>query len=148
MAEPKTKKTEASVEDFIATVPDETKRQDSIRLVDIFREATGEEPKMWGSSIIGFGQYHYVYASGREGDWLLTGFSPRKANLTLYIMSGFDEYADVSGYDPKPLLDKLGPYATGKSCLYIKSLQAIDIDTLKQLIKLSYDHMKKTNKSS
>jgi hypothetical protein len=92
---------------------------------------------MWGSSIIGFGNYHYVYASGREGDYFLTGFSPRKQNLTLYIMAGFDQYDE--------LMKKLGKYKTGKSCLYIKKLEDIDLSTLRELVKQSVEHMAQTN---
>ncbi len=100
------------------------------------KEITGEEPTLWGDSIVGFGRYHYTYESGREGDWFLTGFSPRKQNLTLYIMAGFDDYDD--------LMNKLGKYKTGKSCLYVKKLQDIDLPILKQLIKQSVVHTSKT----
>jgi hypothetical protein len=92
---------------------------------------------MWGDSIVGFGSYHYKYASGREGDWFVTGFSPRKQNLTLYIMSGFDEY--------ERLLGKLGKHSTGKSCLYIKKIEDVDVDVLTELVKKSVEHMEKTN---
>ena len=97
------------------------------------KEITGEEPVMWGTSIIGFGSYQYKYASGREGEWFLTGFSPRKQNITLYIMSGFDQYDQ--------LLAKLGKYKTGKSCLYINKINDIDTDVLKELVKQSVEHM-------
>ena len=92
---------------------------------------------MWGDSIVGFGSYHYKYESGREGDWFVTGFSPRKRNLTLYIMSGFDEY--------DKLLGKLGKHSIGKSCLYIKKIEDVDVDVLKELVQKSVDHMKKAN---
>jgi len=95
------------------------------------------EPEMWGDSIVGFGSYHYKYASGREGDWFITGFSPRKQNLTLYIMSGFDECDQ--------LLNKLGKHSTGKSCLYIKKIEDVDIDVLKELVKKSVGHMERNN---
>ncbi|MEJ2757339.1 MAG: DUF1801 domain-containing protein [Anaerolineales bacterium] len=98
-------------------------------------DGTGETPQMWGDSIIGFGSYHYTYASGREGDWMLTGFSPRKQNLTLYIMDGFEEYED--------LLKDLGKFKTGKSCLYINKLADVDTNVLKKLVKASVTHMKK-----
>jgi len=98
------------------------------------KKITGEEPVMWGSSIIGFGNYTYKYASGREGDWMLTGFSPRKQALTLYIMSGFDAY--------EGLLGKLGKFKTGKSCLYVKKMEDVDQDVLEELVKQSVDHMK------
>jgi len=101
------------------------------------QEVTGEEPVMWGTSIIGFGSYHYKYTSGQEAEWFLSGFSPRKQSLTLYIMSGFDEY--------EPLLAKLGKYKTGKSCLYINKLADVDQDILKDLISKSVDHMVATN---
>jgi len=104
------------------------------------KEVTGKEPEMWGDSIIGFGSYHYKYASGREGDWFVTGFSPRKQNLTLYIMGGFDNY-DV-------LLGKLGKHKTGKSCLYINKLDDVDMDVLKTLVRASVEHMETTNPSS
>lgn len=92
---------------------------------------------MWGDSIVGFGHYHYKYASGREGDWMLTGFAPRKRNLTLYIMSGFEEYDD--------LMQKLGKHSTGKSCLYINKLEDIDLDVLRELVGRSVQHMRETN---
>ena len=137
MAELKTKLTEASVEDFLNTVEDEKKRQDSFKIMELMKEVTGEEPKMWGSSIVGFGSYHFRYASGREGDWMATGFSPRKQNLTLYIMDGFEHYDD--------LLGKLGKHSTGKSCLYVKKTEDIDMDVLRELVRLSTEHVAKTN---
>jgi hypothetical protein len=137
MAENKTKATDADVYEFINNVPDERKRQDSFALLELMREVTGEEPKMWGSSIVGFGSYHYKYASGREGDAGLTGFSPRKQNLTIYITSGFEQYAD--------LMQNLGKHTTGKSCLYVKRLSDIDMDVLRELVRKSVDHMKHTN---
>ena len=132
MAKLKTQKNEANVDDFINSVDDERKRQDCVAIIDLMREVTGEEPAMWGPSIVGFGSYHYKYASGREGDWFLTGFSPRKQALTLYIMSGFKKY--------ESLLAKLGKYKTGKSCLYVKKLDDVDIPTLKELVKQSVAH--------
>ena len=137
MAEPKTKPTDRNVEDFLNSVEDEKKRQDSFKILRLMEEATGEEPQRWGDSIIGFGRYKYKYASGREGEWLLTGFSPRVQNLTLYIMSGFDQY-DV-------LLNQLGKYKTGKSCLYINKIEDVDLQTLKDLVEQSVEHMAKTN---
>ncbi|MBK5108165.1 MAG: DUF1801 domain-containing protein [Anaerolineales bacterium] len=101
------------------------------------KEVTGVEPIMWGDSIIGFGSYHYKYASGREADWFLTGFSPRVQNLTLYIMDGFDEY--------DALLGKLGKHSTGKSCLYVKRLENIDLDILREMVEKSVAHMQATN---
>src|SRR5512139_4112282 len=107
MADLKTKPNDTSVYEFLNKVPDEQKRKDSFTILELMRQVTGMEPKMWGDSLVGFGSYHYCYESGREGDWFLTGFSPRKQNLTLYIMSGFAQY-DV-------LMQKLGKYTTGKS---------------------------------
>lgn len=140
MAEPKTKPSQQSVERFLQRVPDADRRRDCFTLVDIMRQITGAEPQLWGSSIVGFGTYHYVYASGREGDWPIVGFSPRKQNLTLYLMSGFEQYDD--------LLQKLGKHSLGKSCLYIKRLADIDLLTLKKLIRASVKHMRRTNPSA
>ncbi|MFC1921692.1 DUF1801 domain-containing protein [Chloroflexota bacterium] len=137
MAELKTKPNDQSVEDFLNKVPDEKKRQDSFTILELMKQVTGDEPIMWGDSIVGFGTYKYKYASGREGEWPVTGFSPRKQNLTLYIMSGFDEYDD--------LLRKLGKHSTGKSCLYIKKMEDIDQDVLRELISKSVEHMAGTN---
>jgi hypothetical protein len=137
MAELKTQPNQQSVEDFLNNVENETKRQDSFSILELMKEETGDEPIMWGDSIVGFGKYHYKYASGREGEWFLTGFSPRVQNLTLYIMSGFDEYDE--------LLNKLGKYSTGKSCLYIKKLEDVDQDVLRELVSKSVEHMKETN---
>jgi hypothetical protein len=131
MAELKTKKTEESVEDFLNQVPDERKRQDSFTILELMKEATGAEPKMWGSSIVGFGDAHYQYQSGREGDWFLTGFSPRKQNLTLYIYGGFDQYENI--------LARLGKYTTGKGCLYIKRMEDVDPAALQELIQKSVE---------
>lgn len=137
MAELKTKKNDASVEDFLNGIPDEKKRQDSFAILALMKEVTQAEPKMWGDSIVGFGQYRYKYATGREGDWFLAGFSPRKQNLTLYIMAGFAEY--------EALLGKLGKYKTGKSCLYINKLQDVNMGTLKELVQQSVAHMAQRN---
>jgi hypothetical protein len=137
MAELKTKKNNASVVGFLGTIKDERKQKDAYALLELFEEVTGEQAKMWGSSIIGFGEQPYSRADGSEHMWMKTGFSPRKQNLTLYIMTGFDEYAEASGYDPKPLLSKLGPHTHGKSCLYIKHLADVDKHILRQLIKQS-----------
>jgi hypothetical protein len=137
MAELKTKRNKGDVEAFLSSVAGEKKRQDSFTILELMKKVTGKEPEMWGDSIIGFGNYHYKYASGREGDWFLTGFSPRVQNLTLYIMAGFDDYDQ--------LLGKLGKHSTGKSCLYIKKIEDIDIDVLKELVKQSVEHMEKSN---
>ena len=137
MAELKTQKTDASVEDYLNAVEDERKRKDAFAILDLMREVTGEEPAMWGPSIVGFGSYRYKYASGREAEWFLTGFAPRKRNLTLYVMSGFDDY--------DALLADLGKHKTGKSCLYVNKLDDIDLDVLRELIKQSVTHMAETN---
>ena len=133
-AELKTKVNEASVADFLNSVPDQQKRNDSFMVARIMEQVTNEKSKMWGTSIVGFGSYHYKGASGREGDWMLIGFSPRKQNLTLYIMPGFERYPD--------LMKKLGDYSTGKSCLYIKRLSDINIEVLKELMSESLKVMK------
>jgi hypothetical protein len=135
MAELKTKLTDASVTEFINGIKDEEKRADSFEILKIMKLVTKEEPKMWGSSIIGFGNVHYKYDSGREGDWFLTGFSPRNQNLTLYVIGSFKPHVD--------LLNKLGKHKTGVGCLYIKKLQDVDIKVLKELIKQSVKAAKK-----
>jgi hypothetical protein len=132
MAENKTKETEKSVEDFINTVEDQKKRQDSFELVKLFQEVSGFEPKMWGDSIIGFGSYHYKYESGREGDFLLIGFSPRKNAISLYMS------CDIQGQHAD-LLSGLGKFKSGKSCLYINKLEDIDIEVLKELANASME---------
>ena len=137
MAELKTKVNKASVDKFIKSVKDEQTRDDCFKIAEIMQKATKAEPKMWGTSIVGFGTYHYKGASGREGDWFVAGFSPRKQNLTLYIMTGFDEYED--------LLAKLGKHSMGKACLYIKRLADVDLKVLKELITKSVKHMQKSN---
>ena len=137
MAQLKTQPNDKSVTDFLDGVKNDTKREDSFTILELMKEITGEEPIMWGDSIIGYGTYHYKYASGRAADWFLTGFSPRVQNLTLYIMSGFDEYDD--------LLGKLGKHSTGKSCLYVKRLENIDLDVLRELVEKSVAHMKATH---
>lgn len=137
MAELKTKKTDASVEAFLNTVADERKRQDCFALVELMQDVTGSEPSMWGDSIVGFGGYRYTNTTGRENEWPVTGFSPRKQNLTLYIMSGFEEYDD--------LLAKLGKHSTGKACLYIKRLSDVDMSALRELVALSVQHMTESN---
>ncbi len=133
MAELKTKETKQSVSAFLKKIADKTRRDDCLTVVEIMREATGEEPRMWGSSIVGFGHYHYKGASGREGDWMITGFSPRKGDLTLYLMLGFDKV--------QALMKRLGRHKTGKSCLYIKRLADVDQAVLKELVKKSVDGM-------
>lgn len=134
MAENKTRKTGASVEEFLASVENKRRREDGFALLEMMKEITGLEPEMWGSSIIGFGDYHYKYASGREGDIFLTGFSPRKQSLSLYVMDGFD------GRDE--LLDRLGKHRKSVSCLYINKLADVDLDVLRELVRRSYEHSK------
>ena len=137
MAELKTKASKSSVDKFIKSIKDEQTREDCYKILDIMQKAAKAEPKMWGTSIVGFGDYHYKYASGREGDWFLVGFSPRKQNLTLYLMGGLDLHKD--------LLKKLGKYSTGKGCLYIKKLEDVDIKVLKELVSTSVKRMKELN---
>lgn len=138
MAELKTKETKASVEKFINQLPEE-RREDCFQIARMMEQITGDKPKMWGAKIVGFGSYHYKYASGHEGEWPITAFSPRTADLTLYIMPGFTEYGD--------LLKQLGKHRTGKSCLYIKRLSDVHVPTLKKLIRASVKHMKKLKKA-
>lgn len=133
MAELKTQKTSASVTHFLNQVEDDERRKDCKTLLRMMKSATGARAAMWGASIVGFGSYHYKYASGREGDWFLTGFSPRRGDLTLYIMPGFERYKD--------LLSRLGKHKTGKSCLYIKRLSDVDMTVLEQLVSESVRHL-------
>jgi hypothetical protein len=137
MTELKTQKNNANVEDFLNGVEDEVKREDSFAIMNLMREVTGEEPAMWGPSIVGFGSYHYKYPSGRDAYWFKTGFSPRAQSLTLYIMDGFSQYDEI--------LIRLGKYSTGKSCLYVKKLEDIDIPTLKELMERSVEHVNESN---
>ena len=134
MAKNKTVETDDSVSDFIDSVTDERKRTDSHELIELMRTITGSEPKIWGNGLIGFGQYHYRYESGREGDFFLTGFSPRKTSLSVYVMPGLDRYADA--------LQRLGPHKTGKSCLYIKNLDGVDRGVLAEILEDSGEYMR------
>lgn len=135
MAENKTKPIKASVTSFINSIENEQRRRDAKKVAAMMREATGSRAKMWGANIVGYGTYHYKYESGREGDFLITGFSPRKQALTLYIIPGFNQF--------ESLMSKLGKYKTGKSCLYIKRLSDVDEKILKRLIVGSVKHMRK-----
>ena len=135
MAENKTQPTKASVAAFINAIDDPEKRADARKLAAMMRKATGKRAKMWGPSMVGYGTYHYKYASGREGDFMVTGFSPRKQALTVYIMAGFSKY--------DALMKKLGKYKTGKSCLYIKRLSDVDEAVLQRLIGESVKYMRK-----
>jgi hypothetical protein len=130
----KTKLNEASVEDFLNAIDDEQKRADAFAISEIMSKATKDKPKMWGASIVGFGTRKYQYSDGREMDWMMIGFSPRKANLTLYIGIGTSELQE--------LLGKLGKYTTGKGCLYIKHLSDIDQKVLKEMITTSVKNKK------
>ena len=137
MAANKTQPTDASVDDFIESIGDEGVRTDVTDLRALMSEVTGEDPVMWGDAIVGFGRYRYRYASGREGEWFLTGFAPRAKNLTLYVMSGFEGHDD--------LLARLGPHSTGASCLYLTSLDRIDRPVLREIVERSVAHMRATN---
>ena len=119
--------TDRSVEDFIAQVPHPGRREDALVLDRLFRRWTGYQPRLWGTSLIGYGMYHYRYDSGREGDFLATGFSPRKANMSIYIMPGYTDFSEI--------LSELGPHKTGKACLYIGRLSKIDLDVLGVLVR-------------
>ena len=134
MAELKTKRTEASVDDFIAGIADEQRRDDCRALLTMMKRVSKAPPKMWGASMVGFGSYHYRYASGREGEWFLAGFSPRRQDLTVYVMAGFEDYPE--------LMARLGKYKTGKSCLYLKRLSDVDAAVLEKLIAASVRDMK------
>ena len=127
MADNKTQITDVSVDDFIACIDHPTRAADAKILVQLFATITGQSAKMWGPSIIGFGQYHYVYDSGREGDFLATGFSPRKANLSIYVMPGYQDYSEI--------LSRLGKHKLAKACVYINKLSDIDIGVLEELIR-------------
>lgn len=131
----KTKKNSASVSAFISAVKDEQKRADCKTIMKMMKAVTGKQPKMWGKNIVGYDSYHYTYASGQKGDWPVIAFSPRASTITLYIMSGFDEYED--------LMKKLGKHKTGKSCLYIQKLQDVDVKVLERIMKKSVAWMKK-----
>ncbi len=135
----KTRKTGASVAEFVAAIENRRRREDGSVILAMMRDITGLEPEMWGPSIIGFGDYHYQYESGREGDFFLTGFSPRKQNLTLYIMGGLE--------GRESLLARLGKHRTGAACLYINNLADVDTQVLRQLIKISFESAKANRQS-
>ena len=139
MAENKTRRTGESVGDFLTSVENKRRREDGFTLLEMMKEITKLEPEMWGPSIIGFGSYHYKYESGREGEIFLTGFSPRKQSLSLYIMDGFDGRDD--------LLAKLGKHHKGASCLYINKLADVNIDVLRELVQRSFEHSKSNSES-
>lgn len=136
MADPKTTKTKASVPKFLASIKNPQQRADAIVLNKVFTKATGQPPAMWGSAIVGYGKYHYTYASGREGDWMVVGWSPRKAALTLYIHAIYGAPKELA------LLKKLGKFTRGGGCLYVKRLDDIDLKVLEQLVRWGYRYMK------
>ena len=135
MATLKTQPHDGDVEAFLATIADDEQRQDVQALRQIMAEVTGDDGSMWGDAIVGFGSYHYRYDSGREGDWFEVGFSPRKRNLSVYIMAGFDGHGR--------LLERLGKHSTGKSCLYINRLADVDVDILRELVGASVEHIRR-----
>ena len=134
MAENKTVANDGDVGAFIESIEDENKRNDARSIMKMMEEITGENPTMWGTSIVGFGSYHYVYASGRKGDFMMTGFSPRKRNTSIYVMPGFSEYGD--------LLSKLGKHKLGRSCLYVTKLSDVDEGVLRTIVERGYQDMK------
>ena len=136
MAENKTKPTAKSVPEFLEQIEDPKRKADCLTMAALMEKLSGSKPRMWGDSIVGFGDYRYKYASGREGDWFLVGFSPRKQNLTLYIMGYLEFYTDI--------LEGLGKFKHGKGCLYIKKLEDIDMDVLETLIVTSIKRLKKS----
>jgi hypothetical protein len=135
-AQLKTRETDASVQAFLDRIADPVRRAECQQLNALLAAATGAPPKLWGAGMVGFGQYHYRYDSGREGDWMLAGYSPRKAELSIYVMAGLEHFPD--------LLARLGRVRTGKSCLYVKSLAGIDLDVLRALVEASCAHLRKT----
>lgn len=134
MAEPKTKATDASVDSFLNAVANPQQREDAFRILEIMKEVTGQPPRMWGPTIVGFGEYHYVYASGHKGDTCLTGFSPRKGALTIYFMAGLEERFAAQ-------IKKLGKVKTSKGCLYIKKLADIDLTVLREMIRANVAYL-------
>lgn len=133
MAQTKTKPTAASVDEFLAAVENDRRRKDAVAVCELMKDITGLKPVMWGPTMVGFGTYHYKYASGREGDWFVAGFAPRKANLVVYIMSGFKAHDALMG--------RLGKYKTGSSCLYINKLDDIDMEVLRELVRRSVEYV-------
>lgn len=131
----KTRETEASVEDFLAGIAPAPRQHDCRTLLDMMRRVTGHEPKMWGARMVGFGRYRYKYASGRQGEWFLTGFAPGTAAMSVYIMFGFSEFG--------ALLKRLGKHKTGKSCLYINKLEDVDPAVLEDLVRAGFDAMRR-----
>ena len=140
MAENKTQRNDGDVLAFLNAVENKRRREDSLAVLKLMEEETGEPAEMWGTSIVGFGSYHYRYESGREGDFMLAGFAPRKQALTLYIMGGHERHAE--------LFAKLGKHRTGSSCLYINKLDDVDMDVLRQIISASVAHMRREHPTS
>ena len=140
MAELKTQVNKASVAKFLNSIPDEQRRRDCIALADMMQAATNAKPEMWGAAIVGFGRYAYKYPNGKDAQWFVVGFSPRKQNLTLYIMPGVERYAEH--------LKKLGKHTTGKSCLYVKTLDDLHLPTIESMLKLAYKEMPKSSVKS
>ena len=132
MADPKTRPTDADVDAFLEAVPDERRREEARAVCRLMQQVTGDQPVLWGTSIVGFGRVLLRYASGRELEWPATGFSPRKAALTVYLMDGFEEHTE--------LLARLGPHSVGRSCLYLKRLRDVDLDVLAALVTESVRH--------
>lgn len=139
MAELKTQRTNASVAAFLARIPDEARREDCRTVARLMQQVTKARPRMWGTSIVGFGSYRYKYASGREGEWFLAGFSPRKQDLTLYLMAGIERYPELQA--------KLGKHKHGKSCVYIKRLADLDLAVLRRLVVASVRDMKRLERA-
>ena len=139
MAENKTQRNDGDVMAYLESVQNNRRREDSLVVLKIMEEVTGEPAEMWGASIVGFGSYHYKYESGREGDFMISGFAPRKQALTLYIMGGFERHEE--------LLAKLGKHRTGSSCLYINKLADVDLDVLREIISESVAHMRREHPS-
>lgn len=134
MSDLKTKRNNASVKDFINQIEHDRKRKEAFLLLEIFEEITQCKAEMWGDSIIGFGSYHYQYESGRSGEWMLTGFSPRKQNFSIYVMSGVQSFDSI--------LPQLGKHKSSKACLYINKLEDVDLSVLKEIIKKSFEYVK------
>lgn len=139
MAEPKTKRTMASVAVFLKSVEPEARRKECETLVELLQKVTKETPRMWGTSLVGFGSYRYTYANGREGDWPVSAFSPRKANLTVYVMDGFEPHAE--------LMAQLGTFTTGKSCLYVKKLSDVNLGVLEKIVGRSVKTLRARSKA-
>jgi len=135
MAEMKTQPTDESVSDYLARVSDDNRRSDCLKVLELMKDVSGAPPKMWGRTIVGFGSYRYKYPSGREGEWFITGFAPRKQNLSIHVLPGLESFGD--------LLPRLGKYKAGKSCLYVKRLADIDLGVLRELLARAVQRLSK-----